>query len=289
MENKKQNKLTITAHCLVKNEAKYVWYAVMSIIDHVDRVLLWDTGSTDETLEIINEILMTPIGKKKVHFKQIEKIDQQSFTRVRQEMLDVTTTDWILMVDGDEIWWDSSIKKVVEVIQHRGGDIESIVVPTINVVGDIYHYQEEAAGNYELAGKRGHLNLRGINRRIPGLKSLGPHGQWGWADSKGRMIEKRNNRNILFVDAPYIHTTHLQRSGNIKLESDVPKRKMKLKYEIGIPFAGDFFYPEVFFKERPAVVPSPWVKMSSKFRIRATLETPLKKIKRRLFKSRVGY
>lgn len=284
----RKNKLTTTAHCLVRNEARFVWFSVMSVIKHVDRVLLWDTGSTDETVEIIKEILKTPQGKK-IDFRQLEKVDPNTFTKVRQEMLDATDTDWFVMVDGDEVWWDDSIKKVVDTIQEKGDKLESIVVPTINLVGDIYHYQEEAAGNYELAGKRGHLNLRAINRKIPGLKSLGPHGQWGWADSENRMIEKRNPEKILFVDAPYLHATHLQRSGNIKQEADVPKRKMKLKYEIGIPFPPDYFYPEVFFRKKPKIAPSPWIKMTPEFKRRALLETPLRKIKRRLFKSRVGY
>lgn len=289
LQKPQTNRLTITAHCLVRNEARFVWFAVMSVIKHVDKILLWDTGSNDETVEIIKEILKTTEGREKVEFRQIEKVDPQTFTKVRQEMLDATITDWFIMVDGDEIWWESSIRKLVDTIQEEGDKLESIVVPTINVVGDIYHYQEEAAGNYELAGKRGHLNLRGVNRKIPGIKSLGPHGQWGWADSQNKMIEKRDQSKILFIDAPYIHTTHLQRAGTFKKDADVPKRKMKLKYEVGIPFPSDYFYPEVFFKEKPKIVPSPWVKMTPEFRRRAFVETPLRKIKRRLLKSGVGY
>ena len=280
---------TTTAHCLVKNEARYVWFSVMSVIKYVDRVLLWDTGSTDNTIEIIEEILKTPEGREKVEFKKCDPVTPETFTKVRQEMLDATNTDWFLMVDGDEAWFDDSIKKVVDTIQEKGDKLESIVVPTINLIGDIYHYQEEAGGNYELAGKRGHFNLRGVNRKIPGLKSFGPHGKWGWADSTGKMIEKRAARKIAFVDAPYLHATHLQRSGEFKKEGDVPKRKMKLKYELGIPFPKDYFYPEVLFRDKPDSVPSPWVKMTPEFKRRAAIETPLKKLKRRIFKSGVGY
>lgn len=279
--------MTITAHTLVKNEARFVWYAVMSIIEHVDKVLLWDTGSTDGTLQIIKEIRKY-VGNK-VETMEYGAVDAQTFAKVRQGMLDATDTDWFMVVDGDEIWWEDSIKQVVQVVKSRGSRIESIVVPTVNLVGDIYHYQEEAAGQYQLAGRTGHLNLRAVNRKIPGLHSHGPHGQWGWVDEQNKMIQERNKEKIIFVNAPYLHATHLVRSGEVNLEKDVPKREIKLKHELGIPFPLDFYYPEVLFRPRPEIVPSVWVKRTQAYTTRAVLETPLRKLKRRILPGRVGY
>lgn len=48
--------MKICVHTLVRNEEKYVWYAVMSVINHVDEVMLWDMKSTDNTYEILKEI-----------------------------------------------------------------------------------------------------------------------------------------------------------------------------------------------------------------------------------------
>lgn len=280
--------MTITAHCLVKNEARFVWYTIMSVIAHVDKVLLWDTGSTDGTLEVIKAICATGEGKRKVKFREYSPVTPETFAKVRQEMLDNTNTDWFIVVDGDEIWWQDSIRHLVSEISEKGHLLESIVVPTINLVGDIFHYQEEAAGKYELAGRRGHLNLRAVNRRIPGLASFGPHGQWGWVDKEGKMIQYRDPKKILFVDAPYLHATNVPRAADLRSERDVPKRKMKRKHELGIPFPPDFYYPEVFFRPRPEIIPSPWEKMDRKFAARALFETPLRRIKRRLV-SKVGY
>src|SRR3989344_7514017 len=201
---------TITAHCLVKNEARFVWFAVMSVIEHVDKILLCDTGSTDETVDIIKEIIKADNGKK-VDFRVVGEVDPEGFTKVRQQMLDATKTDWFIVVDGDEIWWQDSIRNLVSVIQKKGDRIESIVVPTINLIGDVFHFQDPQAGQYELAGRKGHLALRGVNRLIPGLKSERPHGKWGWTDGDGRMIQDRDKGKILFVDAPYLHATHLPR------------------------------------------------------------------------------
>lgn len=280
---------TVTAHCLVKNEARFVWFSVMSVIRHVDKVLLWDTGSTDGTQDIIHEILKAREVKNKVDFKEIGEVNPETFTKVRQSMLNETKTDWFIVVDGDEIWWEESIVKVVAEINKGGDKIESIVVPTYNLVGDIFHYQEELAGGYNLAGRRGHLALRGVNRKIPGLKSDRPHGTWGWTDNTGRMIQDRGPNKILFVEAPYLHATHLPRAKSRIQEFDVPKRAKKLKYEFGLPFSRDFYYPEVFFRPRPSIVPSPWEKMSLDYKLKAFLQTPLRKIKRGFLPKKVGY
>lgn len=281
---------SITAHCLVKNEGRLVWFSVMSVINHVDKVLLWDTGSTDGTLEIIEKIRKTQNAKRKIEFRKVGEVTPVSFTKVRQEMLDATDTDWFIVVDGDEIWWEDSIKQVVDAINKKGEEKESIVVPTYNLVGDIFHYQEEAGGQYRLAGRKGHFNLRAVNRRIPGLRSSGPHGTWGWIDGTGKMIQDGDPRKIVFVDAPYLHATHLPRAKTGVEEFDVPKRAKKLKYEMGVEFPKDFYYPEVFFRPRPEIVPSPWIKRSLGYTIRAAFETPLKKIKRRIIKkTKAGY
>src|SRR3989344_8573323 len=121
----------ITAHCLVKNEARFVWYSVMSILSCVDKVLLWDTGSTDGTLLIIKELLKFD-KENKISFTRVGSVSAQDFYKVRQGMLDETKTDWFIVVDGDEIWWEDSVKKVVDKV-NEDDDIESIVVPTINL------------------------------------------------------------------------------------------------------------------------------------------------------------
>src|SRR3989344_48467 len=99
--------MEIWSHHLVRNEERWVWYSVMSVIDHVDRVLLWDMESDDKTFEIIREIEKR--YPDKVDVKSISKVTPEGFAKVRQEMLDTTKSDWFIVVDGDEIWWDDSI------------------------------------------------------------------------------------------------------------------------------------------------------------------------------------
>jgi len=279
--------MKIWAHTLVKNEEKYLWYAASSVIKHVDRLLLWDTGSTDGSLRIAKNLKEK--FSEKIDLKQVTLGSAEEFPKIRQKMLDMTAADWFLMVDGDEVWWEDSINKIVEAINKKGNEIESIVVPTIYPVGDIYHRQEEAAGKYQLAGKKGHFALRAVNRKIPGLSSSNPHGTWGWTDGEGNMIQDRNPKKIVFVNAPYMHFSLMPRAGKRSEDERVIKRAQKLKYELGGPFPKDFYYPEVFFRRRPDFVPSAWERMDTNFLIRAAIETPFRKIKRRIWQGRVGY
>jgi glycosyltransferase involved in cell wall biosynthesis len=273
---------------LVKNEARFIWFSVMSVIKYVDRVLIWDTGSTDETLEIIDKIGNHPLARNKFF---VEKLKIKNFDEeyVRQKMLDATEESWFIVVDADEIWWNQSILDVTEFIRNSGVNYESIVVPTINLVGDIYHFQDSSAGRYHLAGRVGHYNLRAVNRHLPGLKSLGEHGVWGWADGENRMIQERSPEKIKYIDASYLHATHLQRAGNRNADFKVLKRSFKLKHELGLSFPRDYFYPESFFLPRPGIVQNPWAPMNLSFKFRAFFETPLRHLKRRVLPSKIGY
>lgn len=279
--------MRITGHTLVKNEERFVWYSVMSVLPYLDELLLWDTGSTDGTKEVLKKI--KEVGGEKVKLNLLGEVDPEEFAQVRQEMLNKTKTDWFLVVDGDEISWDDSVEKIVSTIEEEGNTLESIVVPTINLIGDIFHYMEEGAGQYRLAGRKGHLNLRAVNRNIPGIRSEKPHGSWGWVDEEGKMIQDRSPEKIKYVEAPYLHATFLQRAGQREKDTKVPKRKRKFKYEIGKSFPKDFYYPEVLFREKPGSVPSPWKSFDLAYFLRALPQTPLKKIRRRMFELESGY
>lgn len=278
--------MNIWAHTMVKNEARWLWYSVGSVINYVDKILLWDTGSADETKDIV--LLLKNKYPEKIQFKERKIIDIADFAKARQEMLNETKSDWIFMLDGDEIWFEDSVKKVVEIINREGKNIDSIVVPTINLVGDIFHYQENEAGRYKFGNRVGNYNLRAINRNIPGLHSQGEHGVWGWADGDSKMVQERQLQKVKFIDAPYVHASFIRRATRNK-DKEVLKRLKKLKHEIGVPFPKDFYYPEVFFRPKSTIVESPWEAVSGSFKMQSYIETPFKKIKRKIWWGKPGY
>ena len=276
--------MKIWAHTVFKNEERWLWYSVTSVIDHVDKLLLWDTGSTDSSWEIAT--LLKEKYKEKIDLRQYGEVTPETFTMVRQEMLDATGADWFLVVDGDEIWWEESIKSVIQGIKDLDDKTESIVVPTFNLVGDIYHHFANEAGRYKFGSLVGNYSLRAIKRNIVGLSSEGRHGVWGWSDGK-KQIQDRGTFKL--IDAPYIHTTFLPRGDSRANDLNVPKRAKKLKYEIGEEFPLDFYYPEAFFKEKPDFIKSPWEPMLVSYKLKAYMQTPLKKLRRMIVKGKVGY
>ncbi len=246
--------MKIWVNCIVHNEENFIWFAIMSVIDYVDKVLVWDTGSTDKTVDIIRKV--REVKGSKVEINEVGKVDKEKFTRMRQAMLDESKGDWILILDGDEIWWEDSIKKVVDFISHNK-EINAVAVPFYNMVGDIYHYQSEEAGRYELAGRKGHLTVRVINRHIPGLHLAGPYGEESYMDEAGQAVQDMGPRELFFLQAPFLHLTHLTRSSK--------NRHNKFKYDLGKEFKENF--PEALYLKRPSVVPSPWKSRSKLHRL----------------------
>ncbi|MCL4416741.1 MAG: glycosyltransferase [Actinobacteria bacterium] len=265
------SKKTIWANAIVHNEENFIWFSIMSVVDFVDKVLVWDSGSTDKTVEIIKEIIRQK--GEKVEFKEVGPVDKNGFTKMRQAMLEQSICDWVLVLDGDEVWWEDSIKQVVREVNDKGEKIEGIVVPMIVPVGDIFHFQEESAGQYQLLGRRGHLSLKLISKKIPGLHVDWPYGKESYLDQDNRLIQERSK--IVFIDKPLLHVTHLKRS-NLKRIYE------KFKHELGNLIKEDFVFPEVFYKPYPKIFSSPWIKMSGINLMVAKFLTPLKKIKRRL-------
>lgn len=261
--------MKIWANTIVNNEENFIWFSIMSVIDFVDQILIYDTGSTDKTVEIISEV--RKVKGNKITLKQLGHVSGDEFPKLRQKMLEESKSDWILVLDGDEIWWEDSIKRIIKTINKKKR-IEGIIVPMVVPVGDIYHIQEQRAGKYKLLGLKGHYNLRAINKGIPGLHADWPYGKESYLDENNLPIQER--KGMVFIDAPYLHVTHLKRSSS--------KRKYdKFKYELGGKVSEKFKFPEVLYKH-PINIPSPWVKISGIQLLKATLFSPLRKIKRRI-------
>ncbi len=261
------------ANVLVKNEDRYLWFAIMSVIEHVDKVLVWDTGSYDQTIFIIEE-LQKKYPQKIIYAKK-GLHSPEGVSKLRQEMLEASLSDWILILDGDEVWWKDSLEEIHKIINNSNNNLYALVNPTINLIGDIYHYQPAEAGQYQILGKKGHLNIRFINKRTPGLHVSGIYPNEGFYNSDNILIQNLDS-HLKYVDLPLLHFTHLARSTKFN--------NPKQKYELGKTFPSTFKYPESLNQNRPVFVISPWKTRTKGYIMRAGFETPLKKLKRRAVK-----
>ena len=248
--------MKISAQVLVKNEERFVWFAIMSVIDYVDEILVWDNGSEDATREIVR-LIKNP----KVRFRSVPDMPLQ---KAREEMIRETNADWIFVLDGDEIWYDGAVLKVRNELEKFRDKKDFIIVPNYMLVGDMYHFQEKEAGRYDVGGRIGHYNIRVI-RNTDGLHIEGVYGNEAFVTKEGIKIQNLPESRSLLLDFPYLHASFLKRK----------------KFEIGEEFPLDFYYPEVFFRPKPEAVPSIWEPMAGSFRFVSFIETPFRKIYRR--------
>jgi glycosyltransferase involved in cell wall biosynthesis len=257
--------MDITAHTLVRNEENFVWYAIQSVLPHVDQIIVWDTGSTDNTVEIIKTI-----NSRKIKFEQKGYVDTKGVGVLRQQMLEETKSKWIMILDGDEIWWDNAIENCRLKILNSHYDL--VVSPVYMLIGDIFHFQDKKAGRYKIGKKRGHYNIRFI-KNSPNLYVQGIYPNEAYMVD-GVKLQDFPEEKIYFSPDHYLHASHLKRSH---------LQNSKYKLEIGHEFPRDFYYPESFFLPRPSIVPSQWEPMKSKEKFIARVQTPLKKIKRYVY------
>ena len=160
---------TITAHCLVKNEENFVGTAIKSVLPHVDKLIIFDTGSQDATVNIIRDLIEESPEREKILFEEKGEIDVAGHTKLRNEMVEKTHTDWFMVLDGDEVWPEDQIKFFVEedLIAAEQIGRGCILVNYHLVAGDLHHYTE--SGHFMAPWRlHGQFTFRAF-RRVKGI------------------------------------------------------------------------------------------------------------------------
>ena len=83
---------SVSASLIVRNEERFLSDCLTSLIGHVDEVVIVDTGSADNTVEIARQA-----GARVLHFPW-----NGSFADARNASLAACHGDWILYIDADE-------------------------------------------------------------------------------------------------------------------------------------------------------------------------------------------
>ena len=263
---------SLTAHMVVKNEDRWVWFAINSVLPYVDAMLITDTGSTDKTVEIINSIT-----SPKIIFTQIHTRTREDITRARQSQIDATKTKWFWIVDGDEIYTDQCAKEVVKAINVEHNS--AVVVRRLDLLGDIYHQQAESIGAYEMFGETGHLLIRLLNKDLlSDLSVKGKYPQESYYYKDDKCVNDLGRGDVYLTKHALYHAMYLRRSGlgrNLTMFN-----RGKYKIETGLKIKGE--YPSVFSKPRPQFVPDPFAVRGLSYELLARLITPIKQLKRKL-------
>ncbi len=99
--------MKISLCMIVKNEEKYIAQCLKSAALLVDEIIIVDTGSTDNTLEIASEF------QPKIFRHPWEN----DFGKARNHSLAQATGDWILVLDADESLYMEDIQKLKDILK----------------------------------------------------------------------------------------------------------------------------------------------------------------------------
>ena len=117
---KSLGKGTISLCTIVKNEEKFITQCLESVKNVVDEIVLVDTGSTDNTIEIAERY------DAKVYIHPW----QNSFSEARNYALQFVTGEWILHLDADEELEQADIALLKKVI--RSDRYNAVFMPILN-------------------------------------------------------------------------------------------------------------------------------------------------------------
>lgn len=112
---------TISACLIVKDEEKNIARCLASLDPIVEEIILVDTGSQDKTIE-----LATDFSKCRIFKKQWA----DHFSDARNESLKYATSEWILIIDADEVISFRDYEKIIRACEETSGD--GFYMPTRN-------------------------------------------------------------------------------------------------------------------------------------------------------------
>ena len=129
----------ISLTLIVKNEEKVLERCINSLNGCYDELIIVDTGSTDDTINIAKKL-----NARVKHFKWID-----DFAAARNYALSFATGDWIMWCDADDVLEENQAKRFREIVHsHDNDDIMGINFP--------YIYSHESTGTGEIPNFKYH-------------------------------------------------------------------------------------------------------------------------------------
>lgn len=96
----------ITVHLMIQNEEFWIGHILTVHTRYTPQILVFDTGSTDSTIEIVRHFSNATLVEK-------GKLNPRELCECRNEMMEMTLTPWVWQIDGDEYYPPSSIEALL--------------------------------------------------------------------------------------------------------------------------------------------------------------------------------
>lgn len=100
---------SVTPIILVLNEVYWILNVLKSIDDHFNRIIVFDAGSNDGTVEAINSYLLSGKIKSSYLYEGFPKVDSRAQLAYRNAPIAEVKSEYYMLVDGDEIWPEQSL------------------------------------------------------------------------------------------------------------------------------------------------------------------------------------
>ena len=110
--------MKLSACMIVKNEEKIQEKSLPTLSKYVDEIILVDTGSSDNTVELAKKF-----GAKIFHFAWIN-----DFAAARNESLKHATGDWILWIDADEFLKEEDLKQLRASLEESKDEAHNLTI-----------------------------------------------------------------------------------------------------------------------------------------------------------------
>lgn len=115
---------TLVSHTLVRDGMPYIDLVIRQVVPYVNRCLITiSEKSTDGTLQAMRKLEREFPQKIRIDFENVKR--PGLLTYERQRLIDKTIEDWVLFLDADDLWPNSSLEEIVKLIEFDGFDAYS--------------------------------------------------------------------------------------------------------------------------------------------------------------------
>ncbi|MCL6442185.1 MAG: glycosyltransferase [Alicyclobacillus sp.] len=152
--------MTISLCVIVKDDAILLPRLLKSVVGIVDEIVIADTGSTDRTVDVINEFSESHPGLVKLlHYEW-----NQDFSAARNYVLDHASGEWILSLDADEFLGACDRESLIDLLEHTPHD--GFLVKIKNYTGSLHAIQGEVAADVVRLFRSRHRYVGSIHEQI---------------------------------------------------------------------------------------------------------------------------
>jgi tetratricopeptide (TPR) repeat protein len=113
---------------IVKNEAEHLPRCLASVKDKVDEIIILDTGSTDNTIEIAQSF-----QAQVEHFTWCN-----DFSAARNQSLKYASGDWVLVLDADEVLVAEAVPMLRQAMQQENALVINLVRQEVGAIQSPY-------------------------------------------------------------------------------------------------------------------------------------------------------